>query len=62
MQKGIYERTNKGLGFELTNSMSFDKSRISIGFIQKTVKGDLFIKKKSRNYSVASTWEGSKGL
>jgi hypothetical protein len=45
MQKGIYERTNKGLGFELTNSMSFDKSRISIGFIQKTIKGDLFIKK-----------------
>jgi hypothetical protein len=45
MQKGIYERTNKGLGFKLTSSMSFGESLNSAGFIQKTVKGDLFIKR-----------------
>jgi hypothetical protein len=39
MQKGIYERTNKGLGFKLTDSTSFGESLISIGFIQKTIKG-----------------------
>jgi hypothetical protein len=39
MQKGIYERTNKGLGFKLTNFMSFGESLISARFIQKTVKG-----------------------
>jgi hypothetical protein len=45
MQKGIYERTNKGLGFKLTNFMSFGESLISARFIQKTVKGDLFVKR-----------------
>jgi hypothetical protein len=45
----MYERTieitNKGLGFKLTNSMSFGEFVISTGFIQKTIKGNLFIKK-----------------
>jgi hypothetical protein len=45
MQKGIYERTNKGLEFELINSMNFGKSLISAGFIQKTVKGNIFVKR-----------------
>jgi hypothetical protein len=45
MQKGIYERTNKGLGFKLTNFMSFGESLISAGFIQKTIKEDRFIKR-----------------
>jgi hypothetical protein len=45
MQKGIYERTNKGLGFKLTNSTSFGESLISTGFIQKTIKGNLFVKR-----------------
>jgi hypothetical protein len=44
MQKGIYERTNKGLGFKLTNSTSFGESLIFAEFIQKTIMGDLFIK------------------
>jgi hypothetical protein len=45
MQKGIYERTNKGLGFKLTNSMSFGESLISAGFIQKTINKDIFVKR-----------------
>jgi hypothetical protein len=28
----------------MTNSMSFDESVISAGLLQKTIKGDLFIK------------------
>jgi hypothetical protein len=44
MYKGTYESTNKGLGFKLTNSMSFGESVISAGLFQKTVKGDLFVK------------------
>jgi hypothetical protein len=44
MYKGIYESTNKGLGFKLTNSMSFGEYVISAGLFQKTVMGDLFIK------------------
>jgi hypothetical protein len=45
MYKGTYESTNKGLGFELTNSMSFGKFVISAGLFQKIVKGDLFVKR-----------------
>jgi hypothetical protein len=44
MYKGTNETTNEDLGFKLTNSMSFDESMISAGFIQKTVKGDLYVK------------------
>jgi hypothetical protein len=44
MYKGTYESTNKGLGFKLTNFMSFGESVISAGLLQKTIKGDLFIK------------------
>jgi hypothetical protein len=38
MYKGTNEITNKGLGFKLTNTMSFGESMISTGFIQKTAK------------------------
>jgi hypothetical protein len=44
MYKGIYEITNKGLGFKLTNSMSFGEFVISVGLFEKTIKGDLFVK------------------
>ena len=44
MYKGMKVITNKGLGFKLTNSMSFDESVFSIGFIQKTVKVDLDVR------------------
>jgi hypothetical protein len=33
MYEGTFEITNKGLGFELTNSTSFGESVISIGYI-----------------------------
>ena len=36
--------TNKGLGFKLTNSMSFGESIFSTGFIQKTIKVDLHVR------------------
>ena len=36
--------TNKGLGFKLTNSMSFGESIFSAGFIQKTIKADLYVR------------------
>jgi hypothetical protein len=45
MYKGTHESTNKVLGFELINSMSFGESVISAGLFQKTIKGDLFIKR-----------------
>jgi hypothetical protein len=45
MCKGTYESTNKGLGFKLINSMSFGESVISTGLFQKTIKGDLFVKR-----------------
>jgi hypothetical protein len=44
MYKGTNESTNKGLGFKLTNYMSFGESVISAGLFQNTIKGDLFIK------------------
>ena len=44
MYKGINIITNKGLGFKLTNSMSFGESVFSAGFIQKTVKADLHVR------------------
>jgi hypothetical protein len=44
MYKGTNEITNKGLGFKLTNSMSFGESVISTGYIHKTVKGDLHVR------------------
>jgi hypothetical protein len=45
MYKGIYESTNKGLGSKLTNSTCFGESVISAGLFQKTIKGDLFVKR-----------------
>jgi hypothetical protein len=44
MYKGTYESINKGLGFKLTNFMSFGESMISARLFQKTIKGDLFVK------------------
>jgi hypothetical protein len=41
---GTNEITNKGLGFKLTNSMSFGESVISTGFNQKTVKAELQVR------------------
>jgi hypothetical protein len=49
MYKGINEITNKGLEFKLINSTSFGESMFSAGFIQKTIKGDLFVK---RDYGI----------
>jgi hypothetical protein len=57
MYKDTYESTNKGLGFKLTNSMSFGESVISAGNHQ----GGPIHQTKSRNYSAAYTWEGSRG-
>jgi hypothetical protein len=45
MYKGTYETTKKGLGFKLTNSTSFGEFMISAGLFQKTIKGDLFVKR-----------------
>ena len=44
MYNGINMITNKGLGFKLTNSMSFGEFVFSTGFIQKTVKVDLHVR------------------
>jgi hypothetical protein len=44
MYKGTNEITNEGLGFKLTNSMSFSESVFSAGYIQKTVNGDLHVR------------------
>jgi hypothetical protein len=41
MYKGINEITNKDLGFELTNFMSFDEFVFLAEFNQKTIMGDL---------------------
>jgi hypothetical protein len=56
---GTNEITNKGLGFKLTNSMSFGESVISTGFNQKTVKAELQVR---INSTVKPMWEGSRGL
>jgi hypothetical protein len=48
MYKGTIEITNKGLGFKLINSPSFGESAISVRFIKKTVKRDLFVKRNHR--------------
>jgi hypothetical protein len=44
MYKGTNEITNKGLGFKLTNFMSFGEYVISTGFNQKTIKADLHVR------------------
>jgi hypothetical protein len=44
MYKGTNEITNKGLGFKLTNSMSFGESMITTGFNQKTIKANLHVR------------------
>jgi hypothetical protein len=44
MYKGTNEITNEDLGFKLTNSMSFGESVIAVGFIQKTIKGNLHVR------------------
>jgi hypothetical protein len=46
MRNGTNERTYIGLGFKLTNSMSFGESLFSTGLFQKTTKRDLFVKGK----------------
>jgi hypothetical protein len=43
MYNGTNKITNKGLGFKLTNSMSFGESMIYAEFNQKTVKADLHV-------------------
>jgi hypothetical protein len=47
MRKGIYERTNKVLGCKLTNSTSFGESMIFVGYIQKTIKRDLHVRRNN---------------
>jgi hypothetical protein len=49
MRNGTNERIYIGLGFKLTNSMSFDESLFSSGSFQKTTKRDLFFKGKFGN-------------
>ena len=44
MYKGINIITNEGVGFKQTNSMSFSESVFSVGFIQKTIKVDLYVR------------------
>jgi hypothetical protein len=46
MRNSTNERIYIGLGFKLTNSMSFDKSLFSTGLFQKTTNKDLFVKGK----------------
>jgi hypothetical protein len=46
MRNGTNERIYIGLGFKLTNSMSFGESLFSTGLFQKTTKRDLFVKGK----------------
>jgi hypothetical protein len=48
MRNGTNERIYIGLGFKLTNSMSFSESLFSAGLFQKTTKRDLFVKEKIR--------------
>jgi hypothetical protein len=48
MRNGTNERIYIGLGFKLTNSMSFGESLFSVGLFQKTTKRDLFVKGKFR--------------
>jgi hypothetical protein len=48
MTNGTNERIYIGLGFKLTNFMSFGESLFSAGLFQKTTKRDLFVKEKFR--------------
>jgi hypothetical protein len=48
MRNDTNERIYIGLGFKLTNSLSFGESLFSTGLFQKTNKRDLFIKGKFR--------------
>jgi hypothetical protein len=48
MINGTNKRIYIGLGFKLTNSMSFGESLFSVGLFQKTTKRDLFVKGKFR--------------
>jgi hypothetical protein len=48
MRNDTNERIYIGLGFKLTNSLSFGESLFSTGLFQKTTKRDLFIKGKFR--------------
>jgi hypothetical protein len=47
MRNGTNERIYIGIGFKLTNSMSFGQSLFSAGLFQKTTKRDLFSKENS---------------
>jgi hypothetical protein len=44
MYKGTIIITNEGLGFKLTNSMSFGESVFFVGYIQKIVKAGLLVR------------------
>ena len=59
MYKGINIITNEGLGFKLINSMCFDESVFSVGFIQKTTKEDLIVK---GNYGILPWYHCGKTL
>jgi hypothetical protein len=48
MRNDTNERIYIGLGFKLTNSMSFGESLFSVGLFQKTTKRDRFVKGKFR--------------
>jgi hypothetical protein len=44
MYKGTIMITNKGIGFKLINSTSFDETVFSAGYIEKTIKLDLHVR------------------
>jgi hypothetical protein len=46
MRNGTNEKIYIGLGYKLTNFMSFGESLFSAGLFQKTTKRDLFVKGK----------------
>jgi hypothetical protein len=48
MRNGTNEKIYIGLGYKLTNFMSFGESLFSAGLFQKTTKRDLFVKGKFR--------------
>jgi hypothetical protein len=48
MRNGTKKRIYIGLGFKLTNSMSFGESVFFAGLFQKPTKRDLFVKGKFR--------------
>jgi hypothetical protein len=48
MHRDIFEITNKGLGFKLTDYTSFGELLFYARFIKEIAKGDLYIKINDR--------------